>query len=545
MRWHLATLAFSLLPATLVLAQTATPDAPAAPAAVDLSKDPQLAKPVTVHLAMASLPAALKEMSKAAGTKIEAASNMSGRKVTLLVKDVPLSTVMARMAEVFHGDWKKYDTGYSLLTPAEYVHAEDDFRDDEAKERRKPVEDSINELAKTTRVSYDQIKADLAGGKASAEEKRVATPEVYLLGRMLGGMNSTQKQAFWNGEPMRTTDTLVVNNAGANDQAPRPGVMMGRRGRMIPATGGVVRQPVVAFVIYNPFLARVSSSDPQMSAITPAAETPFPTDALGEKPFAKEAYSWIYAAEPDTFWNKPISTVSKSTWYEGRHALSDYLVALHDSTGIPVVADAFRVPIDVANAGSTLGTMVAGLAQQGTYMRFDHGFLMAKTPHFWRYRKSEVPEEKFAPIEKAGTGVDDFATFAAGLTPEQLTRFRGVGLTLMRVDPRPLVQGLPALRFYATLSEGQKSAARAGSPVLFSQLGGTSRETFLVALNDFSGQRLGSGMFNLNSPTVDRNLGFTFQAQPSDMPGSTTRINVNMLFGTSQSQGVQYRIPLP
>lgn len=539
MRRHLATLAFSLLPATLVLAQ-------AAPSSdTDLSKDPQLAKPVTVHLAMASLPAALKEISKAAGTKIEAAANMSGRKVTVLVKDVPLSTVMARMAEVFHGDWKKYDTGYSLLTPSDYVHAEDDFRDDEAKERRKPVEDSVNELVKATRSSYDQIKTDLANGKSTPEEKRVATPEVYLLGRLLGGLNSTQKQAFWNGEPVRTTDSLVVGTSNGAAGAIQRGNVVNRRGRPMMANPGVTRQTIVAYAAYNPILARVTSSDPQMSAVTPAAETPFPTGTLGEQPFAKEAYSWIAASEPQTYWSKPVSTVPKTTWFEGRHALSDYLVAIHDSTGVPIVADAFRVPLDTANTGTTLGAMVAALAGQGVYMRFDHGFMMAKTPHFWRYRKSEVPEERFAPIEKTGAGVDDFAAFAAALTPDQLTRFRGVGLTLMHIDPRPLVLGLPALRFYATLSEGQKSAARAGNPVLFSQLGGSSRDTFLVALNDYSGQKIGTGVFNLNSASVDRNLGFMFQAQPSNMPGSSDRANINMLFGTSQNQGVQYRFPLP
>jgi len=244
--------------------------------------------------------------------------------------------------------------------------------------------------------------------------------------------------------------------------------MIRRPGRGAPArrvdTGGAgaVRP---GYSRFDPTLLAVETMD---SAPPSRLDPALPS---GDGAFAKAALSWPSVPEKvDAAWSKSIApaNLGRSEWAGGQFALSDLLVAWHDATGLPVVADAFRVPMAEVNLniGPALTTLQSVAANNRVSLRLADGVARLRHPGFWRLREQEIPDTTWNSVERSKkVGLDDYATFAARLTPAQAAAFRSAEPPLSRVPTDVLRESYPGLRLWAALPTNVRRALQAGTPV--------------------------------------------------------------------------------
>jgi hypothetical protein len=171
----------------------------------------------------------------------------------------------------------------------------------------------------------------------------------------------------------------------------------------------------------------------------------------------------------------PTEAIPSPGYLAKAFSMAEHLEYLAKSAGVPVIADAFRLPASYEEymPAATVGEYVRSLLSQtmpetrGGYFRADHGWLLFKHARYWRQLGAEIPENLYAPIEKQATslGLNDYADFAAALTPLQAATFP-YRPALTRFPRLPLAPGLPGLRLWGSLSPDQRQAAYgAGLPV--------------------------------------------------------------------------------
>ena len=387
-------------------------------ASVDPAKDPDLAKPITVQIALRPLREVVRTLTKEAGQPIAVASPVADLKATVLVKGLPAGRTMEALADTLGLAWRKESEGYRLFRPAEETKA---------------------------------IAAYLV-------EERAAR-----MALMKGGLEAAEAAA-----------TPVADAAD------------GGRGRPMRGPG---RRAARSNARFDPSILAVESSktDPP-SRLDPATPT-------GDGPFAKANADWP-KIDPalGPAWKaalRPVA-IAKSTWENGTYTLADLLVAWHAATGLPVVADAFRVPMKASGPvpGWALESLQNLAAGDRLSLRVADGVARLRHPAYWRLREQEAPEDQWAALERSGKPtIGDFATFASGLTAPQAAAFRSLEAPLSHVPTEAVRQAYPALRLWATLPGAVQSALLAGRAVPLSAVGGT--DAYLFALNEAPFYRAG------------------------------------------------------
>lgn len=554
------------------------------PPIADIAHEASLQKPVTAKFATTPLPTVLKSLSKDAGVPIEATMSMSLLKATVLVKDQPVGVVMARLADVFHGEWRKSGDLFRLSIPSDWSSRESAFIRAEDDAQHKEVEATLRGLMAGTDVPYDRVLQDLNDSKTSASRKeelgRVRTPGAYLLGYTFAHLSNAQWQTFWAGKPIRasvfvrTPNQPTVPPPNANNisgvgggqattqrdlpRFPGRGLPQGQQGQQAPPAapqGTNVR----VFASYNPLTGELKTSEggigTRMAVAASLVAHPFPEGELAANPFGKEVLLWSRVEEESPILKTPVSgQLPPGAYFNGQHSLGEILTWVHEKTNVPIVADAFRVSVRVPNASGTVASVLEGLANSNhEFLRTENGFVMMRHGGFWRLKTLELPEDAYLRIESAKPPkLDDYAAFAATLKPAQCLAFRVPNAILTHFDPDPLRIGMPALRFYATLGGAEKQAALSGQALAFGRLSSSAREQFVEALNDPDGKPVGTGGLSLDDPQVAAAMGFLMSSSTAERVVADTsgyaRRGVGsarkMLFGTSPQDGVQYLIPV-
>ncbi|AIE85629.1 hypothetical protein OP10G_2261 [Fimbriimonas ginsengisoli Gsoil 348] len=496
---------------------------------------------------MVPLKQAVKDLSKDAGFTLEAATVIWPLKVTILVKDQPIGTVMDRVAGVFHGEWKRDGDLYRLSIPSEWRNSESAFVEAENKERRREAEEAIEPLMAGAAVPYQQVMDELkkpVDPKAKNSKRplyeKVSAPENYLLGYMFRRMTQAQWQQFWGGRTMSTVDFLPADDSASKQPATTAPTRTRRNGTTSGAAGP---KAIRATASYDPLTGHLALNEANIGTAGRLIDRPYPSGELAKLPFAKEVLEWNRGEEDSTELGKPVNGSPKRPYFGGQASAADVLEWLHDQSGVPIVADAFRTYVNVPNSGATISARLNSFKQANNgFMRIDKGFVSFRYGGFWRLKTMEAPEEYFAAIEKSATPkLDDYADLALKLSDLQVLPFR-VGAGLLKVDPEPLRTALPALRFYGSLSSGQRRTASAGQPLQFGALSVGSRELFLYAMEDPSGQRAGRPL-NLQDPSVAQSLGFLMTSTTAPR-GGVVSAAISMLFGTRPGEGVRYMVPI-
>jgi hypothetical protein len=172
--------------------------------------------------------------------------------------------------------------------------------------------------------------------------------------------------------------------------------------------------------------------------------------------------------------------------------------AIHRATGLEVVADSFvrdrlntsgltgRHPL--AQILDTIGRELEyDWAKEGNVVRF-------RSRSYPQDRLAEVPERILRPwsqrVARAGVpSLDDMAELAAALNDSQcrgLQQYWGWYLTKPEIPAPSGIEGFAGnryhLRFWATLSPGQRREALAGTVLPFDRMNGLQRQAFQSAL---------------------------------------------------------------
>lgn len=488
--------------------------------------DERLAKPVTVKVKMGSLTEALKTLGAAGGVTLEPASSISGFKATILVKDQPLNVVMARLADVFHGEWIASGSGFRFAVPNEWLSRIASYRDIEDRERRRAAEAQIQTLVAGASHPFGQDKA-------------ATDAEAYVIGTMFRSMSGAQLQSFWNGQTFRYSMPLP-NNAPLAEQS---GGDQPQRGRN---RSPRMRQVNVS-AIYDPVTGQLDFGEAgrgrKLTRNGPLINHPTPTGPLADTPFGKEVLAWPKFDPSDEALAKSTGgNFPGGSYFEKSASIADQLAWIHEQTGIPIVADAFRIRANPKVTGGNAGALLRSIGTlNGASLRTENGFVMLRHGGFWRLRTFEVPEETYAKLESKTTpALDDYADFAARLTPIQRVPFQIPITALLKVDPEPLRVGMPALRFYGSLGAGQRRRALTGSAIAASEFPASSQALFWEALQDpYSGQSMGRGA------TGDPNrFGFLLSKGVVETHPGAAAPGYRFLFGTSERDGVVYNLAL-
>jgi len=526
---------------------------------------------------MMPLASVMKALSKDAGVPIEATTSISSLKATVLVKDQPIGVVMARLADVFHGEWRQSGDLYRLSIPSDWSTKESSFIRAEDEARRKQAEATLRGLMAGTNVSYEQVLKELNEGKASPKRQeeltKVQTPGAYLLGYTFSHLSNSQWQTFWAGKPVRASVVVPVptssaqtpgsvnggiRSVGGQGPAARP-----RHGRSSNQTDQDPAAPQVmnvrVYASFNPLTGELKSSEPGVGSGSGASgglvAHSYPEGDLAGLPYGKEVLAWNQVESDSSALKANVSGIPpQGSYFGGQYSLGDILTWLHEKTNVSIVADAFRIPVRPINASGTVANFLTSLANTNRdFVRTDNGFVMIRHGGFWRLKKLELPEDAYQRIEAAKPAkLDDYALFAASLKPEQTLVFRMPNAVLTRFDPEPLRVGMPALRFYATLGSSERQAAVSGQAIGFGHLSGSAREQFLEALGDPSGIPVGTANLNPEDPKIASALGFLMGSTTSERMVASGALSGRravgfarrMLFGTTPQDGVQYLIPV-
>jgi hypothetical protein len=499
--------------------------------APDLAKDERLAKPVTVHVKMVPLPEAMTALTKASGVTVESATSLKDLKVTILVKDQPAHLVLAKVASTLDLEWEADGATYRIKSNADVAASERRYADQEERLRRKETEERLTKLSAVAAVPYATAK----------ERDAQLTPERYLLGQLLRGLGGAQLNAFWAGQTIRTSAPLQEETAEADTNAQR------RRGR-----GDRPRVRLVRVAAqYDPVAGRlVTSYEPSVTAgAARLIDRPYPEGELAATPFGKRVGEWERRDDRSESLKKTFAPANPASagWFGNRLSAADALEAFHLASGVPVVADAFRVPVAPDRSGGTALTWLDRFRQMNrAFVRTEDGFAMVRHGGFWRLRRLETPERIVRPLEAAkAVALEDYATFAASLNPTQALTYGLSGAVLLRVDPEPLRNGMPALRFYASLGSLQRQA-RMNRAIPFGTLGAQQRTLFLEALDGTleGGVPVGRGN-GIDVANEANQLAFlmTLRTVEGGEPRAA-RTGTSLLFGTGANDGVGYALPV-
>lgn len=128
------------------------------------------------------------------------------------------------------------------------------------------------------------------------------------------------------------------------------------------------------------------------------------------------------------------------------------------------------------------------------WLRQEGEALMARHKDYFWLRPSEIPEDWLRPLEakkqkRESLTLDDWARLANSLNELQIERLTGLPLmanayvrTTSTLNLRSLVEAIPALRFWASLTPQQKQIALSGEPLLLRRMSIPQQQRFQQAL---------------------------------------------------------------
>lgn len=442
-------------------------------AVIDTSAEQALAKKITLRMPFATVREITAGLAKATGQPIDASGVVTEWKGTVLVKDVPAGRTMEAFADALGLVWKKDGDYYRLSRP---------------------------EGAAAAETAYLQAEAKLAtseGPVTPAQTEQPAAVRGY-------------------GLPRRT----VV----------RPG--SGRR----PVPGSRPNEAVVGMPrVYSRF-------DPNLLA-TEIAGSPGPSrlstfGVSGELALAKSMAGWAsLPTELSEEWSKPISGGDpvSSPWASGAYSLGELLAVWHDASGLPVVADAFRLPMKSRSLppGTALATLQSLAGAESVALKLKDGVARLRHPAFWRLRQQEISETAWSSIERGKPTVDSLAAFASRLTAAQAASFRSLEPPLSRVRTIAIREAYPALLLWNVLPNQARRALLAGTPVGLSAIQNAAN-AYGYALREAPYYRAGDPTPLLT--TAPAKLGIF---------GSASATAVELRLATERGGGVSYAITMP
>jgi len=459
-----------------------------------IGSDLRLAGVVSARHEIISLSDLAHEFSVESKVQLRVRKSISDRKVTIVFLDRPLKEAMAMLATTMLMEWRPITGGgYELnLTDQEAIDErrtaameDDEIRSDVAfsltEIRRLAAIPPSSQVAESNRID-SEIKRLMKSGAAedSLQVKRLKrsyqslhiSPGLEFTGPALQS-ESVTIDSLLSGTPcfvslQRSDPVPHLDPQAVTDLTTRIGAtdLMG----IVWVTDTLRLQTDVIF-----------SKDGFPGSTRGFSWPIFRSLPTGPSPLDKAMEAWCRDPDGQTRSKslaKPDLPVPKSEFASGKFGRAQHLLFIADQTGIPVIGDAFRIPLTAAAwlPGKTLGdwldayrtALKSSIYKPGPEnVRLQDGWLLFRKDHWWQRLATEIPESVLVPLEsqarKSGLllSLDRFAKLAGALTPSQCAAIgqegRGVLFRFLVGNFSSAYQGL---RLYSHLDANQRSSAR-------------------------------------------------------------------------------------
>lgn len=443
------------------------------------------------------------EITKATKVKVEVDRAIADRKVAIFAER-PLDETMTRLAEALFLEWVPEGDGYRLRLREDVAQEEKAMRAEEARVLADGLRKGVQALAAIGRKPLETYRREYAAAKAEYDEStqdksekgkqrsaqlayslRQRFPysgqrEIWDRGYALSQLTPVQLEGLVRGEPyfastqprpgMGRLDAKagdLIGEAGASTSRPREGGML-MAAMFDPGTR------TLAFR-YRTLGEQtgILGTDRHLNPL----EDPAYNQSLAKQPLALRIAEWVKGRD-EAVMSAPLSKPAEPPAIPAINAISqsDLLRWIHLKTGVPIVADAFRVAVNYPDypQSGTIDAALKALTPQYyapmmppvPHYRSNKGWLMLRHRRYWRRLDAELPERVLRPLEaKAMPTIDDYANLAASMTPVQLANAKRPEDFLVAF-PTYAFKDIDALRLWASLPAGiRTNAQRSGIPL--------------------------------------------------------------------------------
>ncbi|HWD38802.1 MAG TPA: hypothetical protein VG944_08135 [Fimbriimonas sp.] len=551
-----------------------------------LKADPHLKAPITMSVKYGRIDDVFKQLSKSSGVSIRASSNISDAKLAIFVKDFPCGQLLDDIASVLGYTWSSQD-GVLILAPTQgqksslsnYLDAED------KKLRQKEVADS-KALADISGGTLAQFTEALSGkGQGDDQNANQDTPpptptsleggmdENFAIGKMFHDFSSADWDSLWKGQVFYTAlpQTQPSNEVQAGSEQQQSQTEDGQRIRLRRPRRRMIEQAVdsnlilVRYDVYGTH--RLQNVRPPRTEANQQFEMPAmtsPEGDLAQLPFGESVLAWpsLDAATNDPAFAAVTATqagIPKTLGEEGEPGtgqtygeskrfsqdqtqetatVSDQLETFFNKTGIPVVADAFRVTVPPRTGGQTALDWLKNIQEvDHCFIRVEDGAVLVRHGGFWRLRQYEIPEKMIADMAaKKSPTLSDYAQFLSQLSPAQAASLRATNRPFLGFETSSVSAAIPGLQFLGSIGN-----VPSDTPVPFRELNSQQQQLFLNAI--FEGLFAGGTWKGAGPGANSNNYGFLLSGVNVQREAGLVT-GTSLLFGSSRNDGITFEVAL-
>jgi hypothetical protein len=467
------------------------------------------------------------EITKSTRVKVEVDRSIADRKVAIFAER-PLGEIMTRVADALFLEWVTEGEGYRLRLQEEVAKEEKAMRTEEVRVLADGLRKSLQALAAIGRKPLETYRREYAAAKAEFDEStqdksekgkqrsaqlaytlRQRFPyrgqrEIWDRGYALSQLNPAQLEGLVRGEPyfastqprlglgrldLRSPDLIQEGGASPNPRA--GGLLMAAmfdpgtrtlafRYRTLGESNGILGTDRHLNPLEDPAYNQSLTKQPLVARI-----------ADWEKGREKAVLETLLSLPAETPATPAINAISQS----------DLLRWIHLKSGVPIVADAFRVAVNYPDfpQNGTIGDALRALTPKYyapmippvPHYRADQGWLMLRHRRSWRRLDAELPERVLRPLEAkakaSGLTIDDYTNLVASMTPVQAANATRPEDFLVDI-PTYAFRSIDALKLWARLPSGVRTSAQRNGVPLRSFSGPS-----LTALREYLVSRLLTG----------------------------------------------------
>ena len=470
-----------------------------------LQADSRLQVKISMRLKIVSLSAFAQQLQSQTKAPCSVANPIADRKITAIFHDRPACEVMVAVENAMFMQWVRVGDGYRLTLPAVVNHEEQAQVAAEAEEIRARLIDQLKDEASPPETPQEEI--DMRRKEIRAQIKALSTDPRPEARTKLADLYS-EESGFYEPYVAGMAKALLPDLAGNIDRLLEGKTLFASTLSMpfVTALAPAFQEHVNAsdpdaasvmeMIRYDPDLhsierkiLTVKRSPPGLVFTTTMCPAYAPPAEVKSSKLIARLARWSGSVD-EVCAGKGLSGNPPAETKPGYVAtdrgpgltLADHLELISDQSDTPVIADAFRVFCSdphfgksktikdymawlkgsVHSAGSPLPPVVG-------YWTTKNGWLLVRHQAYWRRLAYEIPESVLQPMEAVAQGrnfpsTDEYAAFAGALTFEQSQMLRPFSAECSDIAVRfrilPVVDGLPSLKLWASLTEEQRAAAR-------------------------------------------------------------------------------------
>ncbi len=487
---------------------------------LNLKEDVRLQVKVSFRAKYLSLQEFTQRLSAQTGVPISVSSEYADEKLTLFVKERPAYEVMERAVEVLGLAWGEGLTqgSYRIVRSRQRIEEEAEYERRMARNRQRLAE-KLRELIEESRSSLTEwlegqkrARTDVAYDDSSEPEREqdltnvvfsgVNNLSMYALGHWLSTWSETEWQRFWEGKIIRGTYPATKGSL------PLPSELPVWYQQILQSRGVSLSQDELS-IGYSISIRYDFLSNEARYCLYADVFLALPEE--GQKGYSLRNQSGIYV-EPEPYFSSPESELpdilaniplrqpkaplpcNPNRW---DCWLADQLEWLSQHCDVPIVGQAFRV-----RTWNTLDTDAKNLLECVSRLQMSHdleyreGYLLVRysADEACEHRRTEIPERVISEMERRATlkemlDLDDYAWFVSQLSEAQASNLREDARfgtpNRLAFETAPIAEALPALRFWASLTETQRRQVLSGKALHYSRLTPAQQNLFLKAIEEY------------------------------------------------------------